>query len=262
MSSPRILVIAGHDPSHGAGLDADGAAIEFAGAQMLPVTTALTDQDERSFRSVGARPVSEWFAEAVRALERAPAALKFGLLPGRAHLRAAAELVALARARLGSGLPVVIDPVLGSSSGGRFVDDEGVQEYRAALLPLGCIWTPNLPEASELSGTDLLRLETDLDARWRWARAWVGAGAAGVVLKAGHGREDPAMDLFFSELEGPFWSAHSRIAGGKLRGSGCRYASLLAAGLAMGGGLSEAASRASGCLAEWISHSVSKPGKA
>ena len=259
-TAPLILVVAGHDSSGGAGLDADRAAIEQAGCAILPVATALTDQDAREFRSLGARRVEDWWNEAQAALGNRPAAIKFGLLPGRAHLRAAAELVALARAQLGSALPVVLDPVLGSSTGGRFVDDEGVQEYRAALLPLRLFWTPNLPEAAELMGGSLAVLESELEARWRWAQGWMGEGAEGLVLKGGHGREDPVMDLVLSREEGLAWNSHPRVPGGKLRGSGCRYASRLAAALALRqepmGGLHVAAAHASRYLSEAISRST------
>jgi hydroxymethylpyrimidine/phosphomethylpyrimidine kinase len=259
-TAPLILVVAGHDSSGGAGLDADRAAIELAGCSILPVATAFTDQDAREFRSLGSRRVEDWWNEAQAALEKRPAAIKFGLLPGRAHLRAAAELVAHARAQLGSALPVVLDPVLRSSTGGRFVDDEGVQEYRAALLPLRLFWTPNLPEAAELMGGSLATLESDLEARWRWARAWLDEGAEGLVLKAGHGAEDPVMDLVLSRGEGLAWNSHPRVPGAKLRGSGCRYASTLAAGLVCRadpiGGLHQAAAHASRCLSEAISRSM------
>ena len=257
-SAPLILVVAGHDPSHGAGIDADREALAGEGAAILPVLTAHTDQDGRSFRRLGARPAADWLEEACAALEKRPAAIKFGVLPGRAHLRAAAELVAIARARLGAGLPIVIDPVLGSSTGGRFVDDEGVREYGAALLPLGVVWTPNLPEAAELRGCAAQPLAVDLAERLRWACAWVEAGAAGVVLKGGHGSEDPVMDLVVDRREGPYWHAHPRLPGAKLRGSGCRYASTLAVGLARQEGLVEAAGRASRRLAEALAASAGK----
>lgn len=246
MNAPRtVLVIAGHDPSGGAGLDADREALADRGLTIWPVCTAATDQDAHSFRSLGARAVHSWREEALAALEHQPRALKFGLLPGRAHLRAAAELVQLARARWGTQLPVVVDPVLGSSTGGRFLDDEGIGAYLPSLLELGLVWTPNLPEAAQLGGLELERLTSSLEARVELAQAWIARGARGVLIKGGHGREDPVQDLVVAAGRAPAWNSHFRVPGGKLRGSGCRYASHLAAGLALGATLEEAAAEAS-----------------
>jgi len=242
---PRVLVVAGHDPS-GAGIDADRAALADLDVDARFVVSAWTEQDAGGLRSLGARGAGTWLAEARKELPAA--ALKFGLLPGREDVRAAAELVHEARAareRAGGPFWAVVDPVLASSSGGRFLEREDAREYLRALLPAGVILTPNLDELAELADVEHALLARDLGARERAARTLLDLGAAAIVVKAGHGEEDPACDLVLARAAAPLRLPHARIRGGKVRGSGCRFASRLAARLALGRSLAEAVSDAS-----------------
>jgi hydroxymethylpyrimidine/phosphomethylpyrimidine kinase len=250
MPRARLLIVAGHDPS-GAGIDADLASLTELAIEPVTVVTARTDQDERGVRSIGARDPDEWLAEARTAVREGIGALKLGLLPGAEHVHAAAELVRELRARDGR-TPIVLDPVIAASSGSRFLDERAVEAVRGELLVLGPIVTPNVPEAAELAALSPEDLQDSLLARLEAARLLLGLGAAAVVLKGGHGSEDPVRDLVI-EAGGPFrWLDHSRIAGGKLRGSGCRFATRLAARLALGGGLFESAEEAGSHVAERI----------
>lgn len=225
-----VLAIGGHDSSGGAGVDADRAAIEAAGGRALIVVTARTLQDAGGVRELGARAPEEWSREARAQLEAGARALKLGLLPGTEAVRAAAALIESAAA----GLPTVLDPVLAASSGTRFHDAQGVECLRAALLPLGLVWTPNLPELGELAGAPLEELVARPAARQEAAAVLIEAGAAAVVVKGGHGREDPVLDLLLEAGGRVHRLEHPRGAGGGIRGSGCRFASHLAAGLASG----------------------------
>lgn len=239
-NAPRVLVVAGHDPS-GAGVDADRDALTALGVDVACVETARTDQDDRGVRAIGARGPARWGAEA-DAVERVDG-LKFGLLPGAAHVRRAAELVR--RLRRGADVPIVIDPVLAASSGARFLDAEAVEALRGELIGLDLVVTPNLPEAAELARARLGDLERDLSARVDVARLLLGLGARAVVLKGGHGAEDPVQDLVLAAGAAPVWLTHPRTRGGTLRGSGCRFAAHLAGSLASGRPLA-AAARAAG----------------
>lgn len=240
--APRVLVVAGHDPS-GAGVDADRDALGAHAVEVLVVETARTDQDDRGVRAVGARDPAVWSSEARVHIRRGIAGLKFGLLPGAEHVARAAALVA--GLRRASSAPVVVDPVIAASSGARFLDDAAVEALRGELLGLDVVVTPNLPEAAELARVPLRTLEHDLAARVDVARLLLGLGARAVVLKGGHGAEDPVRDLVLAAGEAPVWLAHPRTAGGTLRGSGCRFASHLAGSLALGIPLA-AAARAAG----------------
>lgn len=236
--SPRILVVAGRDPS-GAGLDADRDALSGLDVEGVFVATAETDQDDAGVRSIGARAASTWLAEARLAARSGVCAVKFGLLPGADAIESAARLVA--ELRRAGNVHVVVDPVIAASSGTRFLAARDVEVLRGSLLGLDVIVTPNLLEAAELARVPVRELETNLAARVEVARLLTGLGAAAVVLKGGHGREDPVRDLVLEAGRAPVWFEHPRTPAGKLRGSGCRFATRLAAELALGRPLTAAA---------------------
>lgn len=252
MSSLRVLVVAGRDSSGGAGLDADAEALDAFGIRGALVCTAETVQDDGGLVELGARPVDEWEREARAALEEGVHAIKFGLLPGADAVRAALRL------RQGApGVPVVLDPVIGPSAGGRFLDDAGVAALVEGLPALAPYLTPNLAEAALLvgDGASEAALAEDLAAREDAAGALLARGAAAVWLTGGHGAEDPLRDLWCSRADGARWIERRREPGPGIRGSGCRAASALAAGLARGRNPVQAAREAGDWVAQRIRQS-------
>lgn len=246
MSAPRVLILGGVDPCGGAGLDADREAAAEVGVQAVCVATAHTDQDDREVRAVGAVEPASWSA-AARAVGEVHA-LKLGLLPGAEHVRAACELAR------GLGVVVVLDPLIASSSGYRFLDEGGLEALRAELLPVVTVVTPNLPEAAELAGQEIATPAQRVAA----ARRLRALGAGAVVLKGGHGGEDPVRDLVLGADGEPHWTEHPRAAG-RLRGTGCRFATALAGWLARGRPLLEAAEGAGSYVARRIAEAGSLP---
>jgi hydroxymethylpyrimidine/phosphomethylpyrimidine kinase len=241
---PLILVIAGSDSSGGAGVDADLDALSEFPVEVRSLVTAWTRQDASGVRELGAVEPAQWLAEARGALSAGPlAALKLGLLPGVEAVRAATELIAELRASSSPELPVVLDPVIESSSGHRFLDEEALGQLRE-LLRWGPILTPNLPEAAALTGRELIALLEEPTEREAAARDLLAAGAHAVLLKGGHAEESPARDLLVGRAQAATWLEHERLAGRTIRGSGCRFASALAGGLACGEALEQAAIRA------------------
>lgn len=243
-SAATLLCIGGVDSSGAAGLDADREAADATGVKLHPVATAHTEQDSQSVHHLGAREPREWLAEA-RALLPDCDGLKIGLLPGPQHLLAAAELLS----DLGDR-PWVLDPLIESSSGFRFLDTRALGILREELLPLGPVLTPNLDEAALLVGADFDALASR-EQRVRAARTLVSAGAETVVLKGGHGREDPLLDLVARPGHEPFWIERPRHLGSR-RGTGCRFATILAAHLAQGVEVTTAAQRAGSWVAQFM----------
>ena len=247
------LTIAGSDSSGGAGIQADLKTFAAFGVYGMSAITALTAQS-----TVGVAAVAPVSADLVTAQIEALAgdiridATKIGMLA----TAAIAEAVAAAIEEL--DLPsVVLDPVLVSSSGTRLLDDDGVQTLILELLPRARVITPNIPEAEVLSGC---RIASADDAR-RAARRLCEMGAAAVVITGGHGIEgtragDEIVDLLFDgasflELRTP----RVEIDGhGSVHGTGCTFASALAAGLAAGQPLAAAAARAQAYVAGAITH--------
>lgn len=246
---PRVLVVAGSDSSGGAGVDADRDALEHLGVAADYVVTAWTQQDEDGVRELGAVPPAQWLEEALGHLVQGPGALKLGLLPGPEAIATVRALVPA----LPPGTPTVFDPVLESSSGTRFHRRTAVAGIRESLLPLGLIWTPNLPELAELSQVDLEELVANEGARVSAGIELLDRGAKGVIIKGGHGESDTIQDLL---LEPGQWAQifrRPRVPGPGIRGSGCRFASAVAGHLALGTSLPEAVRRAGAFVARRIS---------
>lgn len=241
----RVLVVAGRDSTGGAGLDADREALTAFGVEPVLVCTAETQQGPDGLVELGARDVSEWAHDAREQLGAGVHAIKFGLLPGPDAIEAAAELCAAA-----SGLPVVLDPVLGPSAGGSFLGRLGCAALVEALPRLRAHLTPNLPEAAALLG--LARAPEAPKERESAARELLERGAVAVLLKGGHGGEDPLRDLWVSRADGARWIERRREPGPGIRGSGCRLASALAAGLARGRNPVQAAKEAGDWVAQRI----------
>jgi hydroxymethylpyrimidine/phosphomethylpyrimidine kinase len=228
---PRVLVVAGLDPSGGAGLVADLEALAAVGARGWAVATALTAQGPRG--ALGFEPASEGMLlaqiDALLGGPERPRAVKTGMLGSGALARALAGR--LAEAPL-ARVPLVVDPVLLASSGASLIDLSG-KGAADALFPLFArarLATPNLPELAALTGADVSSDEAAVAAARRLpARAVVGQG--------GH-RAGAPVDLLVEgrrvvRLEG-------RRRPGAARGTGCRLASAAAGLLARGAPLEEA----------------------
>lgn len=228
---PRVLVLAGLDPTGGAGLVADLEALLAAGARGWAVATALTAQGPGGAR--GFEPVSEAMLVAqVDALldgRERPRAAKTGMLGTAALARVIAERL---RAPPLGRVPLVVDPVLLASSGANLLDLGG-KTAMDALLPLlarARLVTPNLPELAALAGSDVSTDEAAIRAARRLP-------ARAVLVKGGH-RAGAPVDLLVERsrvvrLEG-------RRRPGTARGTGCRLASAAAGFLARGAALEEA----------------------
>lgn len=223
---PCVLVLAGLDPSGGAGLLADAEAVRACAARPLCVATALTVQTTRAARRfvpVAAQLVSE----AAQALldEEDVRAVKVGML-GDAFVAEAVAALLAAR----PGLPVVVDPVLRASSGAELFAGTA-QGARAAYLRLAqrALLTPNLSEAAALLG--LAREPRDEAEMEQAARALLQAGARAALVKGGHLVGDP-VDVLATEGGVERFSA-PRLQS-RARGTGCRLSSAVAAGLACG----------------------------
>ena len=243
----RVLCLAGHDPSGGAGVDADREALERFGVEAVCVVTARTEQEGGRVRSITPVRCETWWREARRAAEEPLAALKTGLLCDAEQVRAVVRLLGDLEP-----LPVVVDPVLAASGGEPFLDEAGIEALLGELLPCAVVLTPNLREAARLGGFALDELQAVPAARVGAARALLERGAAAVLVKGGHGTEDPVVDLLLEPGGDPLYLTHRRVPGAGLHGSGCRFASALAAGLARGRPLPAAAAEAGAWLAERI----------
>jgi hydroxymethylpyrimidine/phosphomethylpyrimidine kinase len=240
---PRVLVVAGLDPTGGAGLVADLEALDAAGARGWVVAAALTAQGPRGAR--GFQPVSEALLlaqlDALLEGEERPGAVKTGMLGSATLVRTLASRLAASPLRR---VPLVVDPVLAASSGASLLDPEGLSPGEALLPVLTRAWlaTPNLPELAALTGDDV---STD-DAAVRAARR---LPSRAVLVKGGH-REGAPVDLLVQGRK--VTRLRGRRRAGSARGTGCRLASAIAARLAAGAPLESAVRRAKAYVERYL----------
>ena len=230
-----VLVIAGSDSSGGAGLTRDVRTLTRLEARALCAITAVTAQSDASFGAVHVLPPELVRAQIAAAFATARIdAIKIGMLA------TAATVQAVAASLPAEGPPIVLDPVLVSTSGGELLDRGGREALRTLLLPRITVLTPNIPEAAALLGTHCAQGEQEL---LQQASALRALGAAAVLLKGGHAEEPEATDLLLSGDAKPRWLRAPRI-GVVRRGTGCALSAAIAAGLGAGLDLAAACMRA------------------
>ncbi|MFT7579567.1 MAG: hydroxymethylpyrimidine/phosphomethylpyrimidine kinase [Myxococcota bacterium] len=212
------LTIAGSDSGGGAGIQADLRTFFAHGLLGTSVITAVTAQNTVGVQAVAPMTAAMVAAQLESVLSDLPVAvIKIGMLADAAIVRAVVEAL-----RHVPDLPVVLDPVILSSSGTALLDSEGVSELIGSLLPLATVVTPNHAEAARLAGATG-------DAMWQ---ALAMLTPATWVLTGGEDGADDATDIVrtpdgeLHTLMGP--RHHTKTT----HGTGCTFASAVAAGLA------------------------------
>jgi hydroxymethylpyrimidine/phosphomethylpyrimidine kinase len=264
------LTIAGSDSSGGAGIQADLKTFAALGVYGTSAITAITAQS-----TVGVLEAVALSADLVTAQIEAVAgdidihATKIGMLADAAIVEAVAATIKEI------DLPfVVVDPVMASKRGDRLLDDDGVRMLCAELIPLAHVVTPNIPEAEALGGRRIASFEDMREA----ARRIHDLGARAVIITGGHmpptaDHRSPAtalrpltaahvppttaeiVDLLFDGRE--FLEFHTpRVETPHTHGTGCTFAAAVAAHLALGLGLAEAAERSQQFVAGAVRHAL------
>jgi len=221
---PKAMTIAGSDSGGGAGIQADLKTFSALGVYGSSTLTAITAQNTVGVTMVHEIPIDIIVAQIDAVLSDIGAdAVKTGMLASSAIVETVAE--EMERHQVSR---LVVDPVMVAKSGDRLLREDAVEALRTRLIPLAAVVTPNIPEAEALTG---LKIETDEDIR-RAAEAIVRLGARAVVVKGGH-LVGPATDLFYDGARFQEFSA-PRIDTVNTHGTGCTFASAVAAGLAQG----------------------------
>jgi len=236
-----ILTIAGSDSSAGAGIQADLKTCAALGVYCTTAITAVTAQNTMGVTAVHALP-PELVAAQIDAVvaDIRPDAVKTGMLASAAIV----EVVA-AKLREHTLSHVVVDPVMVAKSGDRLLREDAVEALRELLLPLAEVVTPNIPEAEMLVGHSL---HSDAEVR-EAGREIHSMGARNVVMKGGHREGDLAVDILFDGRDFREFSA-PRIQTTSTHGTGCTFASAIAAFLARGESVPEAVRQAKEYLTE------------
>jgi hydroxymethylpyrimidine/phosphomethylpyrimidine kinase len=222
---PVALTIAGSDSSGGAGIQADLKTFTALGVYGASVLTALTAQNTRGVTAVHTPPATFVTAqiEAVFA-DLDVRAVKTGMLADAPIVTAVADALAQR-----PEVPVVVDPVMVTTSGDSLLAPDAVEAVRSRLIPLASLITPNLPEAAALLDASLAETLAEAETQ---ARALLGLGCHAVLVKGGHRRSAEAVDIL-ATADGRIEHISARwIETSNTHGTGCTLSAAIAALLA------------------------------
>lgn len=243
----QVLTIAGSDSGGGAGIQADLKAMSANGVFAMSVITAITAQNTEEVTDVFELPPSIIASQLDAVFDDFEvAAVKTGMLSSTTIVEIVVKMLNLQKIAT-----LVVDPVMVSKSGHPLLRPEAVDAVKTQLLPLAFVVTPNIHEAQQLSGVQITSLA---DAR-RAAKIIHGFGCKHVLIKGGHLLSERATDLlydgrFFNVLKGEF------IETRHTHGTGCTFASALAAHLARGRSVLDAAQAAKAYVTQAIRHGL------
>ncbi len=240
----NVLSIAGSDPSGGAGIQADLKAFSARGVYGMAAVTALTAQNTQGVSGIHLVP-PDFVAHQLEAIfaDVRVDAVKIGMIATAAIAEAVAGVLADHR-----GGPIVLDPVMVAKGGASLLDPAAVVALTDLLLPLATLITPNLPEAAALLGRPVAQNRADMAMQ---AEDLFGLGANAVLLKGGHLPGQQSPDVLMTEA-GLTWLEGERLPTANTHGTGCTLSSALAAELAKGASLAEAAKTAKAYLSEAV----------
>jgi hydroxymethylpyrimidine/phosphomethylpyrimidine kinase len=242
---PRVLTIAGSDSGGGAGIQADLKAFAAAGGYGMSAIVALTAQNTVGVTAVH-EPPSDFVTAQLEAVfsDLGVDAAKTGMLFSRQVIEAVADFLEA------HPVPLVVDPVMVASSGAQLLKDDAVEALVTRLFPLATVVTPNLAEARKLCAGSTQSGRAEL------AERVVALGASAAIVTGGHG--DPVDHLFDGER-------HIEISVERLdvpatHGAGCTHSATLAALLARGYTLEDAARGAARAATDAVRHGLAELG--
>lgn len=242
MKRPQVLCISGHDPSGGAGIQADIEAVAAQQAHALVAVTSLTVQNTSNVQRVVATAPSLLAQQINAVLDDCPVhAIKIGLIGDAAQVPVIVEAILRAR------VPVVLDPVLRAGGGASLAGANTALALLEALLPLAEFITPNAAEARRLApgAADLLACGTALLAH----------GCANVLITGGDEPTPEVINTWHRRDAAPQSFRYARVAGG-FHGAGCTLAAALAARRALGEPPALALQRAQDYVAQCLARAL------
>lgn len=238
-----VLTIAGSDSSGGAGIQADLKTMTVLGTFGMSAITAITAQNTMGVNDVLALP-PDIIKKQVTAVcdDIFPDAVKIGMLANEEIVKCVAEVISECNIR-----NIVLDPVILSTSNHKLLDPAAFDSLKTKLIPLADIITPNIPEASILSGVEIKSRE-DMVRAAKEISKWYGGA---VLVKGGHLKDDntvwikedgvvnTAADLLYENGE-ERWLEAGFIDNPNTHGTGCTLSSAIACSLALGNDMYEA----------------------
>ncbi|GGE46490.1 hydroxymethylpyrimidine/phosphomethylpyrimidine kinase [Marinicauda pacifica] len=222
----RVLSIAGSDPSGGAGIQADIKAVSAFGGYAATAITALTVQNTQGVTDVHHVPEAIIAAQIEAVLSDIGAdAIKTGMLATKSVIDTVVDTLGDRLAEI----PLIVDPVMVTTSGDTLMDDDAIDTVRERLVPLAYLLTPNAPEAAKLTGLEV----EDVDGQRAAGEALLKEGARAVLVKGGHIEGSQIIDVLVTR-NGVRLFTRPRLKSQNTHGTGCTLASAIAALMAQG----------------------------
>jgi len=232
----RVLIIAGSDSGGGAGIQADIKTVSMLDAYAATAITALTAQNTEGV--FGVLPIPpEFVRQQIEVVldDIGADAIKTGML----HDLPVIETIAATLRERAASTPLVVDPVMVAKGGARLIDPAALDGLKQLLIARAELVTPNLPEAEILCGRTIGNL-----AEMRAAgEGLLALGCRSVLVKGGHLSGEKVSDVLVTAAGGRVWES-PRLETRHTHGTGCTFASAIAAGLAQGLGVEAAVDRA------------------
>lgn len=243
---PVVLSIAGSDSSGGAGIQADLKTFSALGVYGATAITAITAQNTQGVHAqfaLSPQMVHDQIIAVVDDLQ--PSFVKIGMLSNVDIVEAVAE--ALSK----YSIPLILDPVMVSSTGHRLLSVEAQEVVKSRLLPMSLLVTPNIPEMEALTNISVDTFEHKVQA----AKSLFEYGAKAILLKGGHEEGEQKSDILFtssqSEIETTIFTSET-IHTRNTHGTGCTLSSAIAAFMARGCSVVEAIDKAKRFVTETI----------
>lgn len=233
----KVLTIAGSDSGGGAGIQADLKTFSAIGCYGMSVITALTAQNTRGVTGIHAVPPA-FAVQQIDAVfsDMGADAVKIGMLYSADLIAAVAEALKKHGAR-----KIVLDPVMMAQSGDKLLQEDAIEALKAHLMPLADVVTPNMPEASLLTGQSVKNWKEIEKA----AQALAKHGSRSILIKGGHGAENKSTDLLFLVRADRFIRLEAeRIVTRNNHGTGCTLSSAIAGYMAKGHDIEAAVQKA------------------
>jgi hydroxymethylpyrimidine/phosphomethylpyrimidine kinase len=250
MSDQKVcLTIAGLDPSGGAGIIADIKTFSAFGCFAAAAVSSITFQNTTGVFGTVHQDAASIRGQVEAVLDDLEvSAVKTGMLPTRETIEETAQIISER-----SPGPLIVDPVVRSTSGYDLIDDAALRILIEKLFPLSLLVTPNLQEAERITGISI-RSRADIESA---ARTMLSMGAANVLMKGGHlfdeeGRDGKARDYLFGADGTTDVFEADRIETSATHGTGCTLAAAITANLALGRELADAVAIAKNFVTEAI----------
>lgn len=223
---PIVLSIAGSDSGGGAGIQADIKTISALGGFATTVITSVTAQNTLGVRNVHVVP-PQMVTDQLHAVmsDLKPDSIKIGMVPNIQIAQAIA-----AGLKNYPDIPLVIDPVMVSTSGHSLINADEIELFKAQLYPLATVLTPNLPEAAVLSKNTVNTL-TEMELA---AEKILAIGTKAVLVKGGHLQQSELTDFYLNQKNEKQYFTSKATQTSNIHGTGCSLSSAIATFLALG----------------------------